>query len=172
MSEAIVPGGAQNGKGDAGLTERLQACLEMEKLCADLYTYLSKLFTEAGDLFRKLAEDEERHADILTVSLGFHDIGELPDRIVPESPEHIRKSLDSAEDFRRLVTGGRVTLEEVLAAVLDLERSMAESYLHEVMTGETGDDVISYLKQFYQDEKSHCDRVKDYLLRMGGAPAG
>jgi bacterioferritin (cytochrome b1) len=65
-----------------------------------------------------------------------------------------------------------VTLEEVLAAVLELERSMAESYLHEVMTGETGNDVIAYLKQFYQDEKSHCDMVNDYLLRMGDAHAG
>jgi rubrerythrin len=172
MTEEIVPGGGRYGEGGAGLTERLQACLAMENLCADLYVYLSKLFTEAGDLFRRLAEDEERHADILTVSLGFHEIGELPDTVVPESPEDIRKSLHIAEEFKQCLKSGRVALAEALQVVLELERSMAESYLHEVMTADTESDVIAYLKQFYQDEKSHFDMVHEYLLSLGRSHAG
>ena len=130
------------------LSERLQACLTVEMQCADVYHTLvtlfpGSLFPEAKDLFQSLAEGEERHADIITVGLGFKKIDEIPHIIVPDDLPLINSSIDIARDIKARIGAERVTLKMALSMVLKMEESTAESYLQEVMTKTTDSSAVA-----------------------------
>ena len=146
------------------LSERLEACLKIETLCEEIYYSLCNAFPEAKRLFRQLAEEEERHADILTISAGFHKLGLISDIIVPNSVPEIKESLDLAEKMRRTVTEQTLSLREALQMALELEASVAEVYFNELMTDTSDEEVISHLRQYYKDEMRHTDRIKQYIL--------
>jgi rubrerythrin len=153
------------------LSERLKACLKIEIHCVEIYQKLGRLLPEAKDLFETLASSEERHADILTISVGFNDIHEIPNSIVPHSLEKISETVRFAEEINSSIDNNRLSLEQSLTRMLQMENSLAESYLHEVMTQATDSDVISYLQQFYEDEKSHADMIREFMLSKGFSEA-
>jgi rubrerythrin len=152
------------------LTERLHTCLKMEMQCAEIYHSLVKLFPEASDLFQTLAEWEERHADIISVSIGFNSIKALPDEIVPYELSLINKTLNITRDIKARIGTERVTLKSALSMALEMEESFAESYLQEVMGKTTDSEVISYLQQFYKDGKTHAEMIKEFMSKEGFSP--
>jgi rubrerythrin len=154
------------------LSERLQACMKMEMQCADVYHTLvslfpESLFPEARKLFQTLAEWEERHADIIAISIEYNKINEVPDIIVPDELSLINETLGIAEDIKAKIDAERVTLKMALSMTLKMEESTAESYLQDVMTKSTDSEVISYLKKFYKDEKTHAEMIREFMLNKG-----
>jgi rubrerythrin len=146
----------------AQLSERLKACLKVELLCEEIYYKLCELFPDSRELFQPIANTEKRHADILTICLGFNNLGDLPDIIVPGSLPLIKKSLDLTEHIKAQINNG-ITLKKALKMALDLENTTAENYFNEVMTKEADSEIIAYLQQFYKDEKSHSAMIKEYI---------
>ncbi len=147
------------------LSERLNACLKVETLCEEIYYSLCSLFPEAKELFQKLAEEEERHADILTICAGFQDIGALPDMMVLNSVPQIMQSIDIAEEIKAKIEKENISLLAALHMTLELEEAVAEIYFNEVMTEKSDIEVISYLQQFYKNEISHTQRIEDFILK-------
>jgi rubrerythrin len=145
------------------LSERLKACLKVETLCEEIYYSLCVLFPEAKGLFQKLAEEEERHADILTICAGFQDMGALPDMMVLNSLPQITKSIDIAEEIKARIAEEDISLLDALHMTLELEDAVAEIYFNEVMTEKSDMEVIAYLQQFYKNEISHMQRIEDFI---------
>ncbi len=148
------------------LIERLEACLQLETLAEEIYLKLCTLFPDESKLFQLLAEEEARHADILTISVGFNRINELPDEIVPDSAVQIRKAINIAQRIKQRLDETTVSFSEALDMSLELETSMAENYFNEMMKKKMNNEIISYLQRFYKDEESHADRIKKLLLRQ------
>ncbi|UCE71342.1 MAG: hypothetical protein JSU99_08615 [Nitrospiraceae bacterium] len=153
-----------------GLSEKLQACLKMEMQCADVYHTLvtlfpERLFPDARELFQTLAEWEERHADIIAISIQFNNVDEIPDIIVPDEMSMINVTLGIAQDIKSRLDDSRITLKMALSMILKLEESAGESYLQDIMTKQTDSEVILYLQQFYKDEKTHAEMIKELMLK-------
>jgi len=153
-----------------GLSEKLQACLKMEMQCADVYHTLvtlfpERLFPDARELFKTLADWEERHADIIAISIQFNNVDEIPDIIVPDEMSLINVTLGIAQDIKSRLDDSRITLKMALSMILKLEESAGESYLQDVMTKQTDSEVILYLQQFYKDEKTHAEMIKELMLK-------
>jgi rubrerythrin len=149
------------------LSQKLEACLNVEMLCEEIYYSMCNSFPEAKQLFRQLAEEEGRHADILTISGGFHNLGVMSDIIVPNSAPKIKESLDLAKKMRREIEDKTISLREALQMALDLEESVAEVYFNELMTDKSDEEIISHLQQYYKDEMRHTERIKQYILEKG-----
>ena len=154
------------------LSEKLQACLKMEKQCADVYNTLvmlfpGNMFPEARDLFQTLAEWEERHADIIAIGIEYNKVDEIPDIIVPYEMSLINLTLGIAQDIKARIGDARVTLRMALSMTLKMEESAAESYLQDLMTKQSDSEVISYLQQFYKDEKTHAEMITELMLKKG-----
>ncbi len=147
--------------------QRLEACLKIETFCEEIYYALCKLFPEARELFRQLAEEEERHADILTISAEFYNIDAMSERIVPNSVAKIQESLDLADKMRREIAVKTISLHEALEMALELEESVAEMYFNELMTDTSDEEIISHLQQYYKDEMKHTHRIRQYMLEKG-----
>ncbi len=149
------------------LSERLEACLQIEILCEEIYYSLCDLYPEAEKLFQEIAENEKRHADILTICTGFNKVGDLPNAIVPSSLPLIKKSLDIVEHIKAEINEKKLSLKKALMSALELEKLTAENYFNEIMKKESDSDVISYLQQFYSDEKSHAEMINNFMKGIG-----
>jgi rubrerythrin len=149
------------------LSQKLEACLKIEMLCEEIYYSMCNIFPEAKQLFRQLAEEEERHADILTISAGFHNMGVMPAIVVPDSVPKIKESLDLAEKIRREIEEKTISLREALHMALQLEESVAEVYFNELMADKSDEEIISHLQRYYKDEMRHTERIKRYILEKG-----
>ena len=95
-------------------SERLRAYFKMETQCADLYHKLVALYPEAKDLFETLAEWEERHADIISISIGYNKIGGIPEIIVPQELSIINMTIDMTQDIHTRIRTERISLHNVL----------------------------------------------------------
>ena len=153
------------------LAERLKTCMKIEVLCAEIYHTLGGIFPEARELFEKLAKSEERHADIISISIGFNRIHDLTDSFVPSSLQKMTETIKLAEEIKASIENKRLSLEKSLSMLLKMEQSLAESYLHETMVRDTDSDVILYLQQFYNDEKSHAEEIKKLMAVKGYSPS-
>lgn len=152
------------------LSERLKACLKMEMLCAEVYHDLGvlfplNLFPDVKALFLRLKESEERHANLLRISIGLAKDSELPEIIVPKTLSLITNTLNMARDLKAQIATEYISLKMALKKSLEIEETLAESYLHDIMTGQTDSETITYLKQFYNDEKSHAEMIKEVMVK-------
>lgn len=154
------------------LSERLKACLKMEMLCAEVYHDLGVLFPlnlypDVKALFIRLKESEEEHVNILKIIIGLAKDSEIPDIIVPKALSLIIKTINIAKDLKVQITTEYISLKVALKKALEMEETLAESYLHEIMSKQTDSEIISFLKQFYNDEKSHAELIKEVMLKRG-----
>jgi rubrerythrin len=150
----------------------LSACLKMEVLCAEIYRKLARmfpgmLFPGENYLFTKLADSEERHAFIVQLGMRFHFISEMHDKVAPDIMDQICAATDFAEDIKSYIKPEKISLSKVLNMLIEMEESIAELYLHDLMRIKTDSRVLSYLQQFYKDEKYHAEMIKDFVKEKG-----
>jgi bacterioferritin (cytochrome b1) len=149
------------------LSERLKACIAVESNVAEIYHTFRKMFPEARDFWHQLAMEEENHAAILAVGEGFHRVGKLPDYFVPDSLPLINQSLTFIKEVQRRIEEEDISLKEALELSLQLERTMEESYLYEIITKETDSKMISKLQKLAVDTGSHIKQIEDYKAGKG-----
>lgn len=145
------------------LPERIKVCIAIETGIADIYREFMVLFPQAGDLWGKLAMEEENHAAILAIGSRYADLGKLPDYIVPESLPNMRNTLDLVTAVKRTLKGGGLSLKEALDISLRLEQTLEESYMIDVMTRETESKIVERLQRLMADTKSHIITIKEYM---------
>jgi rubrerythrin len=149
-------------------SERLRACLKVEMRCSELYSDLcmlfpKNLFPETKNLFLRLKKSEDEHANILRINLELHKTSDMPMIPVPYTLPLLKKTLNIVDDIQFLLGKGKVNLKTILNKTLEMEESSAESYLREIMVQQTDKAVVAYLRQFYTDEKSHVEIIKEFI---------
>jgi rubrerythrin len=144
------------------LSERIEACIDVENAVAEIYNAFSNNFPEARSFFRELSKEEENHATVLAVARGYHRIGKLPERAVPSSLPEIYGTLDLARNIKDKVKSREISLEEAIEMSLSIENSKAEAYLQETLIKERDERVISNLKKLLIDEKSHIEKINEF----------
>jgi len=56
----------------------------------------------------------------------------------------------------------KITLSEALQLSLTMEEAGVEAYFQEVMRGESSNDALNYVRQFYNDSEHHADVIKEF----------
>jgi rubrerythrin len=152
-------------KGD--LSERIEACIDVENAVAEIYNSFSNNLPAARSFFRELSKEEENHATVLAVAMGYHRMERLPEHVVPESLPEIYGTLDLARNIQDKVKSRDISLEEALEMSLSIEKSKAEAYLQETLIKERDERVISNLKKLLVDEKSHIEKITEFRKNHG-----
>ena len=145
----------------------LNACLKMEVLCADIYRGLAeifpgKLFSSENYLFTTLADSEDRHAFIVKLSMGFEKINEMHKMVDPDMLCQINAAIDFAKDVKSHIKPEKISLEKMLKMLIEMEESIAEVFLQNLMRTKKDSSVLSYIQKFYKDEKQHAEMLKDF----------
>jgi rubrerythrin len=147
--------------------ERIAACIAVENAIASVYNDFSNMFAEARDFFGDLSSEEVNHATVLEVAAGYNNAGKLPPEAVPVALPHIDATLNFIAGVREKIKRADVTLEQALDMALAMETSKAESYLLETLTKDTDEKVISKLRKLLVDERSHIEKIKEFMKRLG-----
>ena len=150
----------------------LTACLRMEVLCADIYRELARIypgnqFPNENFLFNTLADSEDRHAFIVQLGMRFNKINKMHDMIVLDIVSQINDAIDRAKTVQSHIRTEKVSLKEMLKILIEIEESIAEIYLQDLMRNKTDSTILSYLQKFYTDEKHHAEMIKDLMKEKG-----
>lgn len=149
------------------LSEKIKVCIAIEATTAEIYHSLSASLPKARGFWRDLALSEENHTNILVVGAGYLSKGELPDHIVPSSQELIDETFRLVRDVKKKIRNEQLSLSDALDLALKIEKSAAESYLQEIVLGQTDDPIIERLQQIRRDELTHIEKIKDFMKKAG-----
>jgi rubrerythrin len=157
------------GKGDSGgrkiqmnTSKYLEMALHVETLAERIYFELSELFPEAKSLFDRLTCEESRHADIITINMGFHNIDALPPEFAVDMIPLIEETLAIASTLEGRIEQKDITLPEALQLAISMEETGAEAYFQKVLRGESADTALNYVKRFYQDSMHHAELIRRF----------
>jgi hypothetical protein len=150
-----------------GCTDHLKACIDIELKTAEVYSVMERLFPEARELFRELSLSEEEHANVMMVACGLEGITRLSDTTHIATTEQILETyrilgmmMEKAD--KRSFT----SLSEALSLSLLLESSAAEGYMDQVMREKADAEIVTYLKTFYEAERSHFRRIEQFMAEQ------
>ncbi len=149
------------------LSERIKTCIAIESAIAEIYHSFAKLFPEEKNFWYELAMEEENHASVLLEGSRYVELGILPGYVVPKSLRKMKRTLQLIDDTRKEMESGHMSMKEALDAAMKLELTMEESYVLEVLTSETDDEVISRLQKLLSDTKLHITKVSEYIQKKG-----
>jgi len=136
--------------------------LHVETLAERIYFELSELFPEAKSLFDRLTCEESRHADIITINMGFQNIDALPPEFAIDMIPLIEETLAIASILEEKIEQKDITLPEALQLAISMEETGAEAYFQKVLRGKSTDTALNYVKRFYQDSMHHADLIKKF----------
>ena len=140
----------------------LEMMLHVETLAERIYLELSELFPEAKALFERLTCEESRHADIVTINMGFHSVDALPSEFAIDMIPLIEETLAIASVLEEKIEQKGITLPEALQLAISMEETGAEAYLQEVLRSESADTALNYVKRFYQDSMHHAELIRKF----------
>ena len=149
------------------LFERLRICIAVEEKAAKIYRELASLFPDERGFWDELAKEEDTHAYILAVALGLDKVGRLPDYTVPTYLSVIKETLDMAHIIEEKIETKTISLKEAAEGALELETSVSESYLNDVMNKVTDSETIKKLQRLLNDTDSHVKRLRRFIADRG-----
>ncbi|NIM07078.1 MAG: hypothetical protein GTN65_16010 [Armatimonadetes bacterium] len=149
------------------ISERIEACIAIEKTVAEIYNTFSNMFPEAMAFFRELSREEEDHATILSVAKAYHNVRKLPAHIVPGPLPDIYGTLDRVRSIRERARSGDITLKEAMDMAAEIEDTVAENYLQETLMAETEDRVILNLKKLLIESRTHGQKISEFRASLG-----
>lgn len=148
--------------------EKIMKCIDLEMACAEIYRTFMRLFPAERDFWEGLAKEEENHAKFYYTLDFLKLVGESPDQLSLPSLNLIDKTLDFAENIKtQIQTKLTITLEEALNMALLLEKSLLETYLFEIR--DEDDSAFMDIKKMLVDEKTHVDKLEEFMIKKGYA---
>jgi|GEM_PF-2769914 len=148
------------------IVERLNLCFFLEKTMAEIYHTMADKYPEGIKLFQKLSKEEEHHANIITLCMGFYKTTYDAKLVPPPSAMELTESLEQVMTAREKLVSGKLTLREALERSFQMEKCVAEDYFNTIRSSSTDKDIISYLEECYGDEKSHASQITDFLKTL------
>jgi rubrerythrin len=153
-------------------SEYLRACIDLEFRAAEIYSALHLLYPEARELFRDLAHSEENHGNTLIVATGSERLLRTDEKFpVSRLPqvEKVKGMLDAIS--AKIDAGEMPSLTDTLSMLLELESAQAEGYFSEMMS-ESDSELVRRLREVYEDERTHYERLSDFMRDMPSVEAG
>jgi rubrerythrin len=154
------------------VSEHLRACIDLEFRAAEMYNALRPLFPEAEELFRDLAHSEENHGNTLIVATGSERLLRTDEKFPVSKLPQVQKVKGMLDAISAKIDAGQMlSLEDTLSMLLELESAQAEGYFSEMMS-ESDSELIKRLRQVYEDEISHYEKLRDFMRENAGTEAG
>ena len=153
------------------VSEHLRACIDLEFRAAEMYNALRRLFPEAEELFRELAHSEDNHANTLIVATGFKRLLRTDEEFPTSRLPHVEKVKGMLDAISAKIDAGQMpSLRDTLSMLLELESAQAEGYFGQMMS-ESDSELVRRLRQVYEDERTHYERLLDFMRDMLGEEA-
>ena len=141
----------------------LKKCSALEADIADIYRKFSGLYPEMRDLWDDIAAEEDGHAATLMFASKFAEKGQLPNIVPHKLITYLEGTVDMVEAVKGMIGEDALTLDDALGMALNLEQTVHENYLFEIMRIEFDSDVLDRLKLIATETESHASRIKQMM---------
>ena len=140
-------------------TELLDLFITAESRCAELYTLFAATLGEHRELWKKMAADEKRHAEVLEglslmVAAGEASFGEREMRT-----DVMKMFLDYVDVLAREAREGRIPEKRALGIAVDIERSYIERKTLNHFEGDTA-AVAETLEVLREESFRHASEAE------------
>ncbi|HBI16531.1 MAG TPA: hypothetical protein DDY52_00010 [Candidatus Moranbacteria bacterium] len=141
----------------------LELMRSYELILKDLYQLFADKIPTEKEFWKKLSEEENKHAywlEVLNMNIQKRDISLNDDErfnlpLIKSSTEHAKEAL---EDFSKM----ELTLFDALVFAKDVENSMIEKKFFEVFYG-ISDDFDRVMKLLKEETEKHSERIEEKL---------
>jgi len=140
----------------------LEVCMEIEKLCADLYHYYSEIYQDIPDasgLWKKTALEEENHQKQFELALRL--LGETEFEVPEESLE---RAYSVRNKFLNLIDHIKSTKPDLLTAVskaVEMEENLADLHVHTSLNFKE-ESMQKLFKSMSEADHDHVAALKRY----------
>jgi len=146
--------------------ERLKSCMIMESVCSSVYHLLSLNFPEEKELWNKLAKDEENHAEMIASVTEFEDTGDITDYPVPQDLEHIRKTVESADEMRALLLKDKLSFKDALDRLQGIHEFKNKGYRDDLLGKENDKRIKKLYRRLFEIDKSNVEMIQSFIAKF------
>ncbi len=135
----------------------------MESACAAVFHLLALNFPRESELWNQMAMDEEAHAEFIAKGMNFGDPENFIDFDVAPELEYIRRTIEYAIEFKKLLVKDRISVKEAFEMTIRLLKMKNESYLHDLLGNENEERVKSVFQRLLEIDKSGLQLVEKVM---------
>ncbi len=140
----------------------LELLAEHELVLKKLYTIYTSIFKDHEAIWRKLADDEQNHADWLMSLRPYPSIIRWLDNESNLKPQSISNSIRYVEDQIQKAMEGGITYMQALSTARDLESALIERQFSR-MKAAAPDEIAKVMARLCQETEKHLKTVVDEI---------
>lgn len=141
-----------------------EAC-QLELLVADLYTFFEKTFIEDKNFWRQLAEEEERHAELIRTIINSHGCSkEFVSGIAPDLLQEVIKTKELVSSLIVKFSTEKTDRKTAFTTAISIEKSAGEITYQNFMTQEADSWILAALQKLNEYDIDHIKRIEQYAM--------
>lgn len=152
------------GKKDDSI-ERIRGCMLMESACAAVFHLLALNFPRENELWSQIAMDEEAHAELIAKGMNINDPESFTDFDIAPDLEYIRRTVEYAAEFKKMLAKDKVTLRQAFDMVISLLKMKNDSYRNDLLGKETEDRVKKVFQRLFEIDGSSLPLVETVMTK-------
>jgi hypothetical protein len=145
--------------------ERIRSCMLMESACAAVFHLLALNFPRENELWSQIAMDEEAHAELIAKGININDPESFSDLEVSADLEYIKRTVEYAADFKKMLAKDKVTLRQAFEMVLKLLEMKNDSYRNDLIGKETEARVKKVFQRLFEIDGSSLHLVETVMTK-------
>lgn len=145
----------------------LEQSIALEKGIRDLYFLLADYYHEDKIFWKKLAVEEQKHADVLTglrpwAAMG----GNIEQYLLPDLEELIEKNIAIKKVIQR-AKDQRPSREVAFSLAYKIELTASEIHYQNVITKDTDNKLLLSMQELCGADKDHAKRIRKRMDSLG-----
>jgi hypothetical protein len=144
--------------------ERITGCMVMESACSGVFHILALDFPSEKELWSGIAGDEEQRAEVIAQGMGLRPSF---DYSIPQELAHIRKTVDYANEMKKLLVDGKASLQEALGMVIKLREYKRNSYSIDLLEKESDERVRRVFRKLFEVDEANAGLIRSVVNRYG-----
>jgi hypothetical protein len=144
--------------------ERIKGCMVMESTCSGVFHILALDFPSEKELWSRIAGDEEQRAEVIAQGMGLRP---STDYGIPPELAHIRKTVEYANEMKKLLVDGKVSLKKALGMVVKLREYKRHSYSIDLLGKENDERVRKVFRKLFEIDEADASLIRSVVNRYG-----
>ena len=150
---------------DKEISEILSQSIRQELLVSDFYALFEARFTEDGEFWHKLSQEELNHSAILQAERDeFYEAGLLPEELVLADSKALRTQNTLLSDFLEQLRISPPSIEQAFSIGFCLEGAIIETIFRACLEEYPANRALRIFRLMVGDERAHIERILQYAF--------
>jgi len=150
------------------LEQLIDELIKLELNVADVYKVFLNTFPEDSQLWSKLIQEEEKHADLIgSMRSSFLLPNQFPSDLLASSIEMLEETNKRLTSILKKYTRKPPIRESIFKVALDIERSAGEFDFQLAAEKLPDSGIMKIFQELNRDCKNHTKKINTYMFNKG-----